>query len=440
MGVLIRRLTSAQLRALINCQAIICVHESFAVSRTCCLALLIIVLALGAGCVQAADFQNIPATDSIVQDDEQDTESSLQAAKDRRTVETLLRLPGYDIAGNPKAKASLNRYLLSIAGTEEYVDVVQRLKYIDAAPKLLALAQSDPQAPIAVTAMRTLVQLGQYEIIQDAMTERESTQAEKPLPNPPESTKPTLATIQVVGRLGSEQTVGWLQDIISDNERPVSTRLIAVRSLARSRLGERELLKLAEEGTLAEALCFTAADVLHASNDPSIVERVGKILPLPDAANETPLPPIAQLISLHGDASKGKKVFAGVGTCQKCHKVRGEGKEVGPDLSEIGSKLSPTALYESILDPNAAISHNYESFLVTTVDGTVVTGLLVSQTETQIVLKDAESVVYTIPRDDIEELLKQSSSLMPVGLQKEMSVDQLVDLVAFLETLTKQDD
>ena len=65
------------------------------------------------------------------------------------------------------------------------------------------------------------------------------------------------------------------------------------------------------------------------------------------------------------------EVFNTVGTCSKCHKVSGAGKEVGPDLSEIGDKLSREDIYVAILNPNAAVSHNYETYSLLDVDGRV---------------------------------------------------------------------
>ena len=121
----------------------------------------------------------------------------------------------------------------------------------------------------------------------------------------------------------------------------------------------------------------------------------------------------------------------------RCHKVRGAGKEVGPDLSEIGTKLSAQALYVSILDPSAGISHNYESYILVTAEGTVLTGIKVSDSATQITIKTAEAVERTFAKEDLEEVIKQPTSLMPEDLQKNLSAKDLVDLVEYLKTLKK---
>ena len=144
---------------------------------------------------------------------------------------------------------------------------------------------------------------------------------------------------------------------------------------------------------------------------------------------------MAELLKKRGNAGAGKAVFAGAGTCAKCHVVGGEGKAVGPDLSGIGAKLSKQALYESILAPSAAISHNYETYTLLTADGRVITGLLVSQTDEQVVLKTAEGVDVTTPTSDIDELVRQPVSLMPADIANVLQPQQLVDLVTWLETL-----
>ena len=123
--------------------------------------------------------------------------------------------------------------------------------------------------------------------------------------------------------------------------------------------------------------------------------------------------------------------------CNKCHKVRGKGKEVGPDLSEIGSKLSREAMYVSILDPSAAVSHNFETYSILTLDGLAVTGLLISETDEAVTLRNSEGIDKTVDQEDIEIFKKQKTSLMPQDLQKLLTVDQLVDLVEYTLTLKK---
>jgi putative heme-binding domain-containing protein len=156
---------------------------------------------------------------------------------------------------------------------------------------------------------------------------------------------------------------------------------------------------------------------------------------MPKAKGGAQLPPVADLLKRNGQAERGKGVFAGVGTCAKCHVVGSEGKAVGPNLSGIGAKLSREALYESMLAPSAAISHNFETWTAVLADGRSITGLSVSQSTEQVVIRAADGIDVTIPRVDVEELVKQPISLMPADLVAALSAEELVDLVAWLETL-----
>jgi putative heme-binding domain-containing protein len=124
----------------------------------------------------------------------------------------------------------------------------------------------------------------------------------------------------------------------------------------------------------------------------------------------------------------------------KCHKVLGEGKEVGPDLSEIGSKLSREEMFVAILNPSAAVSHNYETYSVLTTDGVVLTGTKIDQTDMSITIRSAEASETNVKTEDIEQLEKQSTSLMPEGLHKIMPLQSLIDLVDYIVLLRKPEE
>ncbi len=156
---------------------------------------------------------------------------------------------------------------------------------------------------------------------------------------------------------------------------------------------------------------------------------------MPKSKGGEKLPPVAELVRRGGKADRGKAVFAGAGTCAKCHVVNGEGKEVGPNLSGVGAKLSREAIYEAILAPSAAISHNYESWTALLDDGRTISGLLISKTPDQFVLRGVDGLDVTLAAAEVEELARQPVSLMPGDLAATLSAAELVDLVAWLETL-----
>ena len=106
---------------------------------------------------------------------------------------------------------------------------------------------------------------------------------------------------------------------------------------------------------------------------------------------------------------------------------------IGPPLTVIGNKLSKaTQLYEAILFPSAAIEMGYETWVVRTKGGDVLSGLKVEDTPDHITIKDTDAKFHDVPVDQIDRQVKQPISLMPEGLSETMSRQDLVDLVEFL--------
>ena len=144
-----------------------------------------------------------------------------------------------------------------------------------------------------------------------------------------------------------------------------------------------------------------------------------------------------QILSLTGDQERGKRIFfetAGV-SCKTCHRIQKEGKEVGPELTTIGQKLTRAHLLESLLEPSKLIEPKDGTHLVETDDGRILTGLLLSSDENEVVLKDAQDKVSRIPVKTIERLVPQRQSLMPDLLLRDMTAQQVADLLEYLSSL-----
>lgn len=139
-----------------------------------------------------------------------------------------------------------------------------------------------------------------------------------------------------------------------------------------------------------------------------------------------------------GNADDGLKLFRGAATCANCHQVGQHGKEVGPNLSEIGSKLSREAMLTSILDPSAGISHNYENYKVLTDSGQVITGIKVNETDSEVVIRTADAIDRKIAKNEIELLRKSDKSIMPENLHHSFDQKGLVDLIEYMVTLKKK--
>lgn len=143
------------------------------------------------------------------------------------------------------------------------------------------------------------------------------------------------------------------------------------------------------------------------------------------------------ILKLPADSLRGKLLFAESKTmqCRNCHKVGDVGKTIGPDLNGIGKKLDKVKLLESILEPSKTIDPKFAAQLVETSDGQVVTGLLVSQDDKQVVLRGVDGKETTIAADDVELIAPQQKSLMPELLLQDMTAEQVADLLEYLASL-----
>ena len=140
-------------------------------------------------------------------------------------------------------------------------------------------------------------------------------------------------------------------------------------------------------------------------------------------------------LTLKGSAAEGKAVFEK--TCIACHQVAGKGYSIGPNLASSPAR-EPAALLTHILDPNQFVLPNYLQYVVLDKNGRTYTGLLANQTATSITLKKERDETVTILRGDIEELASSNKSLMPEGLEKDITTQAMSDLIAYLNEAASQ--
>jgi putative membrane-bound dehydrogenase-like protein len=130
-----------------------------------------------------------------------------------------------------------------------------------------------------------------------------------------------------------------------------------------------------------------------------------------------------------GDAVRGRAVFTKV--CAQCHKLYGEGAEVGPEIT-LNGRNDYTQLLSNIFDPSLVIGAGYRSYTVQTAEGRVLNGLLVEDSPQRVVLKVQGGKQEVVARDDVEEFRASEMSLMPEALEKQLSMSELADLMAYL--------
>lgn len=130
-----------------------------------------------------------------------------------------------------------------------------------------------------------------------------------------------------------------------------------------------------------------------------------------------------------GDPAAGREAFRKV--CAQCHQMYGEGQEVGPDLT-LNGRGSFEQLLSNVFDPSLVIGEAYQATTVATTDGRVISGLLVEDTAERVVLKTQGGKLETVARADVEEIKQSELSLMPEGVEGQLTPPELIDLFTFL--------
>ena len=140
-----------------------------------------------------------------------------------------------------------------------------------------------------------------------------------------------------------------------------------------------------------------------------------------------------------GDAARGQKVFADVekSQCLKCHVLSGRGERIGPELTGIGSRFSRMHVIESILEPSRAVAPGFQTIALLLDDGRTLTGLVLSERDGTLTLADNQGKKHAVPAASIERRQPQPLSTMPDGLEKRLTADEFIDLVAFLAAQKK---
>jgi putative heme-binding domain-containing protein len=137
----------------------------------------------------------------------------------------------------------------------------------------------------------------------------------------------------------------------------------------------------------------------------------------------------ADVLRLTADAARGQEVFRN--KCGVCHRLNNIGFAVGADLAALTDK-SPQALLTAILDPNRALETKFVNYTAQTADGLTLTGMLIEESGASITLQGQEGKQQSIPRSQIEAFESTGKSLMPEGLEKDVSKQDLADVMAYV--------
>jgi putative heme-binding domain-containing protein len=186
-----------------------------------------------------------------------------------------------------------------------------------------------------------------------------------------------------------------------------------------------------------EAKKFAAADVpparvqlLTKSGKPELRDRAQKLLGAQTAGRRADVvAAYRDALKLAGDVARGRALFQK--NCNACHRTENKGTEIGPNLVAIKTR-GPETILTNVLDPSREVNPLFVNYLCTTDDGRTITGLISAESATAVTLKRAEGQSDTVLRVNIEELVSTGLSIMPEGLEKQIDVQGMADVIAYL--------
>ena len=173
--------------------------------------------------------------------------------------------------------------------------------------------------------------------------------------------------------------------------------------------------------------------LLQAHPEKNIRDRVSKLFAATGVTRRKDVVDAYQpALKQQGGAVRGKMVFKKI--CAACHKLEGVGKSVGADLTAVRDRGSAAVLL-NILDPNREVKPKFLSYVLVTDGGKIITGMIVNETANSITLQRSDGTDETVLRIHVEELRSTGLSFMPEGLEKQIDVQAMADLLAYLNSI-----
>ncbi len=172
--------------------------------------------------------------------------------------------------------------------------------------------------------------------------------------------------------------------------------------------------------------------IAQLKNTPNTQHRVAKLLPATLGTRQEILDRYREALELEGNRERGKAIFAK--SCASCHRVEGVGYELGPNLTTFQFR-GPEAILQNIIEPNREVNPQYIQYKVVTNDDRVVTGMIVNESPASVRLIRGENQSETIARNDIGEIKSSQLSMMPEGLESQIDLQGMADLLTYLTKL-----
>ena len=173
--------------------------------------------------------------------------------------------------------------------------------------------------------------------------------------------------------------------------------------------------------------------LLQKHPDPLLARRATELFGTPQPGRRSQIVESFQpALQRQGDPRRGQQVFKKV--CSACHRLEGVGTALGADLRGIRNRGLPAILL-NILDPNREVKPKYLAYILTTLDARVITGMVESESANSLLLRRPDGVLVEVPRADVDQMSSTGLSFMPEGLEKELDLVKMADLLAYLDSL-----
>ena len=358
---------------------------------------------------RAFDFQNNPEKTKVLL-------GMLEGGNASSDVMTLVfkHLDVKSASQDPLFRSLLPKVLNSIKNKTDYLDLVKRYEMKDQSDRLTAMVMND--SLLGYEAAKVQIKLNGLGEFQKLAKSKDEDLARK--------------AIMIYGGVDEKPVTEYLVALFNNKNIPKNLRNESMRAM-NGWNSETILWDLVKANKVSDEVMPIAKKILLGTWHGDIRSEAMKMF---GAEMDKELGDINDLAKGIGNPTSGQTVFKTY--CVACHQVKGEGINFGPNLTEIGSKLSKTALYSAIINPSQGISFGYEGYKLKLKNGTEVEGMVLSKTENDVNVKQMGSTNPTaFKRADIVSMEENEESLMPkFPLQKQ----EMVDLVEYLRTLKKQ--
>ena len=325
---------------------------------------------------------------------------------------------------SPNAKKALMAVIHATAGQADYLDLVRQYELQSENSNLLAMAIAKSNEPIGIDAARLLLELKGTALINKVLISNDKNQIN--------------AILNAIGSVGNTESIGILEKISLQDTENMELRQNATEMIGKSRAGEDRALELFRSKKAPTELIPYFVAGLKGSRRKAVSDESLTFLPesIKNIKQKQSIT-LNELLALTGNTKNGAAVFKK--SCTVCHQVGQQGYDVGPRLTEIGSKLPKEALFDAIINPSVGISFGFETWQIDMKYGSSLMGIISSRTKTEIELKFPGGINQKIYTNNIKTIKAMTESMMPEGLHETMTKQELADIIQYMATLKKKD-